>query len=624
MASTQSTAAFPSAFPDLNALDRYRVAIATELARIANVAPNLVYAGLDRASTLDFGDLVFAVPRLRVKGIKPQDLAQKLACELKLEGVQPAVVDDIYLRFFFSPSTFMSSLLPQILTQGARYGLNPNVGLRDPSDPSAGRKRMIVEFSSPNIAKKFHAGHLRSTIIGGFLANLFQGSGYDVVRMNYLGDWGRQYGLLACGWQKYGSEEEFARDPIDHLFQVYVKINGDFAPEEEAYKAAKARGEDTAHLENQGLLGEAKRYFARMEEGDQDALALWRRFRDISIQRYRETYARLNIHFDEYSGESQVGQETMGKAEEILKEKGVAETDKGAEIIDFGKHGAKKLGVAIVRNRNGTSNYLLRDVGAAMQRMERYGFDEMLYVVMAEQEQHLKCLFKVMELMGGEHAEKGKGMRHVSFGKVAGMSTRKGTVKFLDDIISDVGGFMHDVMRRNEKKYREVASPEDTAEMLGISAIMVQDMSGKRANNYEYSLERMTAFEGDTGPYLQYAHARLCSIFRKIPDITHQDLLGVDAGTLLGESPHAVRLARIMALYPDMVNHALKTLEPATILTYLFRLTHELSSSYDHLKVVNPEEGREMSIARAALYEAARQTLRNGMVLLGLTPVDRM
>jgi len=201
------------------------------------------------------------------------------------------------------------------------------------------------------------------------------------------------------------------------------------------------------------------------------------------------------------------------------------------------------------------------------------------------------------------------------------MSTRKGTVKFLDDIISDVGDFMHGVMRRNEAKYKQVEDPERTAEVLGISAIMVQDMAGKRINNYEFSYERMTSFEGDTGPYLQYAHARLCSIFRKV-DFTRDEMLNADY-SLLTASPHAVKLLRSIARFPDMVIQALKTLEPTTILTYLFKLTHELSSSYDHLQVFNAPEGRAVSVARAALYEAARQVLRNGMVLLGLTPLER-
>jgi len=189
-------------------------------------------------------------------------------------------------------------------------------------------------------------------------------------------------------------------------------------PEEEAYKAAKKAGEDTATLEKQGILGEAKGYFKRMEEGDREVLELWERFRSLSIERYAVTYARLNIEFTEYSGESKVKRETMDRALEVLRGGGIVEDDEGAVLLDFGKHGAGKLGKAILRNRAGTSNYLLRDVGAAVQREEEYGFDEMLYVVMSEQEGHLKWLFKTMELMGGGYAETAKKMKHISYGRV--------------------------------------------------------------------------------------------------------------------------------------------------------------------------------------------------------------
>lgn len=309
--------------------------------------------------------------------------------------------------------------MPMVLQLREGYGYNTKRGARDPENPDTGRKTIIVEFSSPNIAKKFHAGHLRSTIIGGFLSNLYERSGYNVVRMNYLGDWGRQYGLLACGWERYKNEAAFAKDPIGHLFDIYVRINADLAPEEEAFKAAGKRGDDTSQLESSGLLGEAKDYFRRMEEGDEDALKLWRSFREISIERYRETYARLNIHFDVYSGESQVQKSTIEKAENNLRDRKLVELKDGAWVVDFNKHKASGLDVAIVRNRNGTSNYLLRDIGAAMQREDEYHFDEMLYVVMSEQTSHLNRLFKILSLMGGSYEAFSKKMKHITYGKVS-------------------------------------------------------------------------------------------------------------------------------------------------------------------------------------------------------------
>jgi len=617
-----------------NPLDVVRTEVARELARLTGLDPAFLFTALDRSSSADKGDLILAVPRLRIKNSAgretPPGLAVRLASEFQVSNcpkVQQPVADGINIQFHLNPKTLPDLVLSTLFQQGEEYGLDPSLGQRDPLDSKAGKKTVIVEFSSPNIAKEFHLGHLRSTIIGAFLANLYEGNGYNVVRMNYLGDWGRQFGLLAVGWHRYGDADAFARDPIRELFRVYVKISRDLKPEEAAYKEAKKAGQDTAVLEAQGLLGESKAYFKRMEDGDEEALALWRQFRSLSIERYKATYARLNIEFSVYSGESEVKKETMERLLELLENRGVTEQDGGATIINFEKHGAKKLGTAILKNRFGASTYLLRDLGAAVQRAEEYQFDEMLYVVMSEQEGHLKWLFKTMELMGGPYADISKNMKHISFGKVKGMSTRNGSAVFLDDVLNDVRDFMHDVMRRNEAKYSVVSHPDRTASLLGLSAVMVQDMTGKRINNYAYDLGRMTSFEGDTGPYLQYAHARLCSVGRKA-GYSHDELVNqAEFGLLVneeGSAAHAVALLRAIARYPDMVRQAIKTLEPTTILTYLFQLAHELSSSYDHLRVVNPPEGRAVSLARAALYEAARQTLRNGMVLLGVTPVDRM
>ncbi|KAF2218132.1 arginyl-tRNA synthetase [Elsinoe ampelina] len=612
---------YPNAHPELNPVDVFRVAISDELHRITNLDKQQIFDALAWTSTLDKGDLIVAVPRFRVKGVPPEQLAQEWASKFPPHPLlKPPSTISFNLRFDFAPAALPDVVLKRVLNLGDSYGNSPQHGLRDPSKPSSGRKKIVIEFSSPNIAKKFHAGHLRSTIIGGFLSNLYAGGGWDVLRMNYLGDWGRQYGLLALGWKRYGSEDAFASDPVGHLFDIYVKISADFAPEEEAFKLAGKNREDTAVLESQGLLGAAKDYFKRMEDGDEEALSLWRRFRDLSIGRYKETYARLNIHFDEYSGESQVLQSTMEEVEAILKEKGIVHLDNGAWIVDVKRYGAKKLDVAVVRNRNGTSNYLLRDIGAAVQRQRTHNMDRMIYVVMSEQETHLLRLFKILSLMGGEYASLATKLQHVTFGKVMGMSTRRGTVKFLDDILSDVSTAMHTVMRSNEIKYAQIPDPEKVSDTLGISAIMCQDMSAKRINNYDFDMARMTSFEGDTGPYLQYAHARLCSIARN-SGLVREDLHNADLSLL--KEPHAIDLLRLMSQYPDVVGQTLKTLEPTTVLTYLFKLTHQLSSGYDVLRVVGAAEGVEVMRARAALYEGARQVIGNGMRVLGLSPVER-
>jgi arginyl-tRNA synthetase len=373
-------------------------------------------------------------------------------------------------------------LIPSILTRKEAFGQNQYLGLKDVEDPSKGRKRMIVEFSSPNIAKPFHAGHLRSTIIGGFLSNLYDGAGWDVIRMNYLGDWGKQYGLLALGFEKYGDEEALKTDPINHLYEIYVKINKDLSVEKDQIKALEEAGQDASKLKDEGLDEQARRYFKAMTDNDEKAIAQWARFRDLSIKRYKETYARLNIKFDEYSGESQVKQEGMDLAAKKMAEMGVSEESEGAVIVDFSKHVPGKAGKSlerpVIKKKDGTALYLTRDITEMMQRDEKYHFDHMIYVVASAQDLHLRQLFKIIELMG--YKELAQKVQHINFGLVLGMSTRKGTVKFLDDILRDVGEKMHEVMQKNESKYEQVENPLATADILGISSVMVQDMSGKR------------------------------------------------------------------------------------------------------------------------------------------------
>lgn len=478
-----------------NPVDFYRAAIAETLSPITGKSPKEVSDRLAYTQTFDKGDLCLPVPALRIQGKKPQEQAIEFADQFpESEWLEKPTVNGGFMQFYFKGPPLSQLVIPTILRNKGKYGADEQSGLRNPSDPSS-QKTIIVEFSSPNIAKPFHAGHLRSTIIGGFLSNLFELSGWKVIRINYLGDWGRQYGLLANAYEMFGSEEKLQADPIGHLFDIYVEINKLSAPEEaqikekkEELKLAEEQKKDTSALEMEIKTLEAKsvnekarQYFKRLEDGDEAAYKTWKRFRDLSVDKYEKTYARLNIHYDYYSGESQVEKERMERAVEQLAASGLSEDSKGAVIVDLTKSkdkNVKKLGKALVKKSDGSSLYLTRDIGEITKRYELYHFDKMIYVVASQQDMHLAQLFKIVELMGEkEIAER---CQHINFGMVLGMSTRKGTVKFLDDILRDVGDHMHEVMRKNEKKYVQVENPEATADTLGISAVMVQDMKGKR------------------------------------------------------------------------------------------------------------------------------------------------
>lgn len=581
-----------SSYPDYNVVDVMRNYITNELNSITGISKDIIFPALDSPSTLDKGDLLVPLPRLRLpKGTDFKTKAAEIAAAFNKGGYLTEVrAEGQFLQFYFNANTLYNLVIKDSLTRTTNYGYLPlGVG-----------KKVIVEFSSPNIAKPFHAGHLRSTIIGGYLSNLYEKAGWDVTRINYLGDWGKQFGLLAVGFEKYGDEAKLASDPINHLFEVYVKINKDITDEGEV---------------EGGTNDKARAYFRRMEDGDETALSIWKKFRDLSIEKYIDTYSRLNIKYDVYSGESQVSQEAMHNVIDLFNKKGLVHEDRGAKLIDLTKFN-KKLGKCLVQKSDGTSLYLTRDVGEAMKRYDNYHFDKMVYVIATQQDLHVAQFFEILKQMDFPWA---KNLEHVNFGMVQGMSTRKGTVVFLDNILEETKEKMHEVMKRNETKYAQIEDPDKIADLIGISAVMIQDMQSKRINNYEFKWDRMLSFEGDTGPYLQYAHSRLSSVKRKA-NIDEEKLKNANFELLT--EPSAANLVRTLAQYPDVIKRALKTQEPSTVVTYLFNLTHIVSLCYDTLWVAGQEE--DLATARLALYASAKQVLYNGMVLLGLTPVERM
>lgn len=586
---------YKASFPEYNPLDIIRNYITDELHKITDISKDIIFPSLDQPNVMEKGDLIIPVPRLRVKGAKPDVLAKEWADKFpKGTYLDNVISQGPFLQFFISKKFLTDVVLKDILTRKDKYGEIP-IGLN---------KKVIVEFSSPNIAKPFHAGHLRSTIIGGFLSNLYEKLGWNVIRFNYLGDWGKQFGVLAVGFERYGSQESLESDPINHLFEVYVKINKDITVEKE-------KSED----ESSETDIKAKAYFRKMEDGDENAIALWKTFRELSIDRYISTYARLNIKYDVYGGESLVSQESMNKAFAELDAKKLIYEDKGAKLVDL-KPFNKKLGKVLVEKSDGTKLYMTRDIAGAVDRYNKYKFDKMIYVIASQQDLHTAQFFEILKQMGYEWS---KDLCLVNFGLVQGMSTRRGTVVFLDTILEETKKEMLQVMQKNEAKYAQIENPEKIADLVGISAVMIQDMSGKRINNYTFSWDRMLSFEGDTGPYLQYAHSRLASVARNAT-VPKESLEHSKLSLLVEEQ--AFTLIRLLSQYPDVLVRASKNNEPSTVVTYLFKLTHVVSSLYDVLWVAGQEE--DLAVARLALYVSARLVLNNGMNILGLTPVDRM
>ncbi|KAJ3093598.1 hypothetical protein HK100_006533 [Physocladia obscura] len=573
-------------------LDEFRFDIAKELVRVI-ASPNhnedVIFPLIENKYPKDggSGEFVVAVPRLKLPGISADVIAKNLESKFTPDARFTSIkADGVFLKFVYNPAYLRDRLIPRVLSQAETYGQNS----------SGYGKVSLVEFSSPNIAKPFHVGHLRSTIIGNFIENTLRANGWTTVTINYLGDWGKQYGLLAVGYNKYGHAAKLEADPIRHLFEVYVAINNDAS-------------------EDASIHDDARNYFARMEEGDPVSLELWQKFVDLSIVKYREIYSRVNVGFDVYSGESKYSAKLMRGVVDRLKELDLLKLDQGAQIVDLN---AYKLGGAIIEKSNGGMMYLSRDVAAAIARQKEYKFDNMVYVVGAQQDFHFKQLFKILELMGLPWAEK---CQHVNFGMIkskdGNMSTRKGTVVFLEDILDAVQESMLAVMKKNEAKFAQIVNPTAVADTIGITGIMIQDMGARRNKDYEFNWDRMLAFEGDTGPYLQYAHTRLCSIERKA-DFE----VGPHVNVSVLTEPVAAALVDCIAMYPDVVREAGVQLEPCTIVSYAFRLSHAVSNCVEALYVMN--QPQEIAAARLALYKAARITLGNALRALGIVPLERM
>ncbi|AFN83470.1 arginyl-tRNA synthetase [Encephalitozoon romaleae SJ-2008] len=452
-------------------------------------------------------------------------------------------------------------------------------------------KRIVVDYSSPNIAKVFHMGHLRTTILGQFIVNLLKASGYETTSINYFGDWGKQFGFVLLGYGKYGDEKELERDPLKHLLNVYVKISSD----------AK---------ENPDVDSEAKDLFRKMEEEkDEWCISLWKKFRELSIERYKTLYEKLNVRFDVYSGESMYNE----KGKKIVETCELVRTDAdGSKVFDLGKRGK-----VLVMKNDGTTLYITRDIAAAIERVEDYSPEKIIYVVSSEQNKHFEDLFKVLGVLGYDEDK----FLHVSYGLVAGMSTRAGRVQFLEDIIQESTDVMKKVMLSDTNKSSfTMAEMDKTAEILAISTLLVMDFTARRVKGYEFDIEKRARNTSGTGPYLQYAHCRLKSIEVKNSKIDYSDISTIDF-TLI-HVPEVTNLVYKLLWFEHIVEKCLEDYEPSRIVTYLQDLASTINAAINSLKVLGVE--KELARARLLVLSSARIVLHNGLKILGATPLNKM
>lgn len=481
-----------------------------------------------------------------------------------------------YVNFFVNRKDLARQVVWDAITQKENFGKG-KIGKG---------KKIVVEFSSPNIAKPFSIGHLRSTIIGNSIANFCEFQGFKTKRINYFGDWGTQFGKLAYGYQKFGKESELKKDVIKHLLKIYVKINKD-----EKYEKP------------------SRETFKKMEQGDKKVLLLWKNFRELSIEQFEEIYKQLGIKFDVYEGESEYNKKLESIIQKLEKKK-LLEKSKGALIVDLKKYG---LGVCIIQKSDGTSIYATRDIAAAIERHKKYGFSKMIYEVGQEQKLHFKQVFKILELMGYKWA---KDCAHIYHGLYLGksgkkLSTRKGESFSMEGILSQTQKL---ASKEIKKRFPKLSKKENQkrAEKIAIAAIFYGDLKNNRTKDIIFDLDRFVSFDGNTGPYILYGYARASSIIKKSKQPGHFEINDLENKEF--------ELAKKLSLFSEVVLKAYEQMNPSLIANYSYELAQIFNEFYQKCPVLNSKS----EPFRLALVEAFRQTLRNSMNLLGIELLEEM
>ncbi|KAH7401886.1 hypothetical protein DE146DRAFT_716202 [Phaeosphaeria sp. MPI-PUGE-AT-0046c] len=594
-------------------IEVYRICLVKILSDILECEEEVAQRCILWPNNIDNGDLAIVLPKLR-PGVK----ADKTAVEImeKFPNDHPLFLlpflDGVQLRVFANPSNLARLLLPYILKQESSYG-----SFTSEVTVTKTHQKLLVELSSPNIYSEFHGRHLRSTIIGAFLSRLYESFGWDVTRISYLGDWGKPIALLYIGWTKFGSQEAYDTDPVGHLLEIYHRIDALFQPEQAASRQARDNaakegndeGEAQAEIEGKGIFAKRNEAFKKLEEGDEELKAFWERTRNVIVEDYDHFFARLGVRFDEYTGESQVSATTMAEVEQLLKDNNIVEESAGALMVDMTKLGAK-AGHAIVRDRSGSSTYLLRDLAAVLERSRKYSFDKMIYVVASDNSVHFNQMFKILEALDKDLANK---LQHVKFSEVSKMSASIGRGYKPQAILDKCEEAISSLAEADADKLALLGTSEQASKALATSSLLVQELAARSVSVHAFDTASMATFKLGSGPDIQYWHAKISSLLsdRNITATLSDEDYGV-----LAEEEDQVNLLRLLAQYPEVVNATYHSLESSGITTYIASVTEQLSDCLDE------EEGEvEVTPGFTALLEATRIVLANGMRLLGMSPI---
>ena len=563
----------------------FKLAIANCLKeKIEDLTLEEIVALIEVPPNKEMGDFAFPCFKLaKVFRKAPNMIAADLAENIEANGAISKVMPlGGYVNFFVNKSQLAKTVINDVLTKKEKYG-HSDLGQE---------KAVVIDFSSPNIAKPFHIGHIRTTVIGNALYKIYDSQGYNVVRVNHLGDYGTQFGKLIVAFKLWGSKEAVEANPIPELLKLYVKFH------EEA--------EQKPEMED-----EARAWFTKLENGDEEAKALWQWFRDESLKEFARVYDLLDIEFDSYAGESFYS-DKMGVVIEQLKEKGLLVQSQGTNVVDLEQY---NMPPALITKNDGSTLYMTRDLAAAIYRKNTYDFDKCIYVVGSQQSLHFQQLFKVLELMGYEWS---KDLIHVPFGMVAleegTMSTRKGRVVFLEDVLKQAVEKTKEIVLSKNPNAKNV---EQIAKQVGVGAVVFQELSNSRIKDYTFSWSRTLSFEGETGPYVQYTHARCCAVLRKAEEEVTADI-NYD---LLSEGDGA-EVLKVIGSFNKAILAAMRKNEPHIITRFVLDLAQAFNKFYhDNPILVDDVEVRK---ARLALVAATRQTIENALALLGMHAPERM
>lgn len=572
-------------------MKNYRSLIGEIISNEIGEIENLDVASLIEVPTDEkMGDYAFPCFRLAKEFRKAPDviaaeIAEKLQKNPMFESVENV---NAYVNIKIKRTDFIKDVIEDAVLKGDSF---------TKSNEGEGKK-VLVDYSSPNIAKPFHIGHIRSTVIGNALYLIYKNLGYDVVRINHLGDYGTQFGKMIVAYRKWGNKEDVQREPIKTLLSYYTKFH------EEAGK-------------NPELDEEARRVFVKLENGEAEEVALWKWFKEESLKEFEKVYKMLNIQFDSYAGESFYS-DKIPAAVAQLEEKGLLKESQNSIIVDLDQFG---LAPALVKKSDGSTLYITRDIAAALYRKDTYDFYKCLYVVASQQDLHFKQLFKVMELMGNQWAQN---CIHVQFGMVSlaegTLSTRKGRVVFLEDVLNKAVEKTREVVVEKGVVSENI---DRVAEEVGIGAVVFNELAHNRIKDYTFDWDKVLNFEGETGPYVQYTHARSCSLLRKAgKDMVSKakNLDNIDYEKLTSDTMY--ELAKLIHNMPEVIKEAADRYEPSVITRHVVKIAQGFNRFYNEERILQGDATG--TVSRLTLVIATKNAIKNGLALLGIKAPERM